>query len=82
MDVQETIWCPRCNKRVVAHQPKINHTLHLVLTVLTCGLWLAVWLYFAMSDSETWRCSECGRGIKRRKPTVSASKKRAEAVRG
>ncbi|SKU72481.1 Protein of uncharacterised function (DUF2510) [Mycobacteroides abscessus subsp. massiliense] len=26
----------------------INHTLHLVLTVLTCGLWAPVWLLVAI----------------------------------
>lgn len=37
-----------------------NHALHLVLTVLTCGLWLPVWLIVTLAHSatgsaRTWR---------------------------
>jgi hypothetical protein len=30
---------------------RINHGLHLVLTILTCGMWLPVWILVAIVDS-------------------------------
>lgn len=30
----------------------INHTLHLLVTVLLCGLWLPVWIIMAASGGE------------------------------
>lgn len=33
-----------------AYQPGANHLLHLVLTLLTCGLWLPVWFLVALSS--------------------------------
>ncbi len=29
----------------------INHALHLFLTLLTCGPWMIVWIYFIVVDS-------------------------------
>lgn len=31
-------------RRVVYRKPPFNHGLHLVLTILTCGAWLPVWI--------------------------------------
>lgn len=31
---------------------RVNHLLHLVLTVLTAGLWLLVWIYLAVTGGE------------------------------
>lgn len=30
---------------------RVNHILHLILTVLTAGLWLPVWIIISMSNS-------------------------------
>jgi hypothetical protein len=56
--------CPRC------HQPtwhtrsirEVNHTFHLLFTVLFCGLWLPIWiLYAAMGPNcSAWQCGRCG----------------------
>jgi hypothetical protein len=32
-----------------------NHVLHLLLTVLTCGLWGVVWLVIAVSNNQSVR---------------------------
>lgn len=39
-----------------------NHVLHLLVTVLLCGLWVPVWIIMALSHREygNWRCMECG----------------------
>lgn len=34
---------------------KTNHAMHLALTILTCGLYLPVWILVAMSNSGRTR---------------------------
>ncbi|QBJ00223.1 hypothetical protein SEA_PHARAOH_34 [Mycobacterium phage Pharaoh] len=34
---------------------KTNHAMHLVLTVLSCGMWLPVWVIVAMVNSSRTR---------------------------
>jgi hypothetical protein len=40
-----------------------NHILHLLMTVLFCGLWLPVWIVccFAEGGASDWRCTQCGK---------------------
>jgi hypothetical protein len=43
-----------------------NHVLHLILSILSCGLWLIPWLVIALSDSgkrSVVICSRCGRAV-------------------
>ena len=37
---------------VVLYPPRSNHALHFVLSVLTCGLWLPVWLLIAIIEGS------------------------------
>jgi hypothetical protein len=39
-------------KILEANPPKINHILHLLLSVVTGGLWVIVWLWVGMSTSS------------------------------
>lgn len=43
-----TLFCYRCEGITGHNQPAINHTLHLILTIISSGLWGVVWL--AMRD--------------------------------
>ena len=52
-------FCEVCNKRVVVFRKGINHLLHLILTILTSGFWLIVWIALVVRVGG-WRCSECG----------------------
>jgi len=52
-------YCKRCNDRVLVRRQATNHILHLVLSVLTGGLWLLVWIASAIKVGG-WRCSRCG----------------------
>lgn len=36
-----------------------NHILHLILTVLTLGLWLIPWMFVSVKIGG-WRCTQCG----------------------
>jgi hypothetical protein len=46
---------------VLARRQSPNALLHLILTVLTAGLWLIVWFFRATSNrSLTYLCTNCG----------------------
>jgi len=36
---------------IVNQRKQVNHALHLILTLLTCGLWLPVWIIVAIAKS-------------------------------
>lgn len=45
---------PAYAQHVIVHQDrgkKVNHVLHAILTVLTAGLWLPVWLIVAIAKN-------------------------------
>ena len=52
-------YCKDCERRVVVFRPRANHLLHLLLTLITAGLWLPIWLGLAIRIGG-WRCAECG----------------------
>ena len=37
---------------VIVHGQKVNHLLHLLIAVLTCGIWLLVWLILLLTGGE------------------------------
>ena len=37
-----------------------NHILHLLLTLVTAGLWILVWLFVSFRIRSGWRCSQYG----------------------
>lgn len=37
---------------VISDQPHVNHVMHAILSLLTFGLWLLVWLLVAMTAKE------------------------------
>lgn len=42
-------------------RPGINHVLHLILSIITLGFWLVVWLILAIAKgAERPRCVNCG----------------------
>ena len=52
-------FCKMCDRQVVVSRPGTNHILHLLLSILTAGLWLIVWIGSAIKFGG-WRCSTCG----------------------
>lgn len=64
-----SMYCPTCKKQVMAHQKTANHVLHLLLTILTAGLWLLVWIA-AIASPGPKRCSQCG-SVSRAQKTVN-----------
>jgi hypothetical protein len=51
--------CNRCEEPMKVERPGTNHILHLILSVLTFGLWLVIWIGVAVKFGG-WRCSKCG----------------------
>ena len=52
--------CPRCREvRLFTHVPA-HYQRHLLVTVLTLGLWAPVWLLNALfAEMRPWRCTNC-----------------------
>lgn len=52
-------YCNNCKADRVVFRPGTSHILHLLLTLVTMGLWLIVWFGSAVKFGG-WRCSVCG----------------------
>lgn len=55
-----TLFCYRCEVGTGHVKPVTNHALHLVLTLLSNGLWGLIWLCAAACGSRPATCSRCG----------------------
>ncbi len=53
-------FCAHCQKQVMAQGPKPNHILHLILSIISFGLWLPVWLILSLAKVGGYRCTQCG----------------------
>jgi hypothetical protein len=61
---QETSkFCKRCNKQVLARRPGTSRARHLLLTIVTLGLWSIIWIVDTIRRPG-WRCSECDHQLK------------------
>ena len=52
-------YCGKCLKQVPVGRQGINPTPHVVLTVLTVGLWTIPWILDARRERH-WQCLACG----------------------
>jgi len=57
-------FCDTCKKQVMVRRAGTSHLLHLILTCLTMGLWLIVWLLSSVKVGG-WRCTNCGSVVKK-----------------
>jgi len=63
MATQETgKYCKTCQGNTLARRKGTNHILHLLLTLLTGGLWVIVWILTSVKIGG-WRCTQCGSKI-------------------
>jgi hypothetical protein len=69
---QVQMYCPYCARRVFGHRPAASHDMHLVLTIVTWGLWLPVWLLVSIyQQAQPYLCTVCGSaGPKARAPAL------------
>ena len=62
VDTYEQIeFCPACQKKTRHYKRRTNHILHIILSVLTAGLWLFVWAWYGLTNRWYSQCTECGR---------------------
>ena len=54
--------CKSCEKSVLAVRPGINHVLHLLLSIITVGLWIPVWIAMSIRIGG-WKCPQCGSSV-------------------
>ncbi len=56
-------YCPHCKEYVLAVRKGTNHILHLLLTIVTCGAWIIIWILCAIKIGG-WRCPKCGSPVR------------------
>ena len=57
---QSNGYCPTCDAQVLLTRSGVNHVLHFLVTIFTCGPWLFVWILLAAFGHQPWRCAKCG----------------------
>lgn len=54
-------FCPRCRRETTWYKGGYpNHVVHAILSLMTFGLWLVVWLCIAISAG--YECGKCNAG--------------------
>jgi predicted RNA-binding Zn-ribbon protein involved in translation (DUF1610 family) len=54
-------FCPKCGHEQVFQKGEIHHGVHLLLSILTLGLWLVSWLAILIGHRlRPWYCPQCG----------------------
>ena len=57
---QASCVCSKCGP-VMGQKTGINHSLHLILTLITFGCWGFVWIILALlSGHRPYLCTKCG----------------------
>lgn len=59
--VEQSGFCDYCKRPVLGRRDGVNHVLHAIISIFSCGLWLIVWLIFVLADSRNeYACPTCG----------------------
>lgn len=53
-------YCKTCQRETPHTRPSTSHVLHLILTLITFGVWLLVWILVAGNNSTQAVCLVCG----------------------
>lgn len=56
-------FCFNCRKHVMTQRNAPDHVLHLLLSIVTGGLWIIVWIVVTANARGGSRCTECGHKI-------------------
>lgn len=57
------VFCRHCQGQRMAQAPAPNHILHLLLSVVTMGFWIPVWLIVASASGGKYHCTHCGEPV-------------------
>lgn len=55
----KTGYCRSCDSHRKVERPGAHHILHFLMSVVTGGLWIPIWILSAIRIGG-WRCSLCG----------------------
>lgn len=53
--------CKVCKKMTPHYQPATSHVLHFLLSLVTVGFWLPIWLLMTLNNRSQGQCAVCGR---------------------
>lgn len=57
-------FCSNCGQTRPFEKQGVNHVLHLILSLLTLGVWVVVWMMAGVCNTlSLYRCRECAKGI-------------------
>ncbi len=57
---QDMLSCKACGTKTLHLVPRANHILHLLLSLLSLGLWIPIWFLLAIAPGAP-KCTACGR---------------------
>lgn len=57
-------YCPECGRNVLGQRNEPSHLVHLLLSLVTVGVWLPVWFVVSVFPGG-WICSICGGRLRR-----------------
>nr|VFJ93331.1 MAG: hypothetical protein BECKH772A_GA0070896_1005510 [Candidatus Kentron sp. H]VFJ94619.1 MAG: hypothetical protein BECKH772B_GA0070898_1006410 [Candidatus Kentron sp. H]VFK00843.1 MAG: hypothetical protein BECKH772C_GA0070978_1005310 [Candidatus Kentron sp. H] len=60
---QASRYCAHCGKNVLATGTTPNHLLHLILSLVTGGLWIVIWILVSIGKIGGYRCTQCGKRV-------------------
>ena len=52
-------YCDDCEELIRAERPGTNHVLHLLLSLITFGFWIIIWIMASIKIGG-WQCPRCG----------------------
>lgn len=59
--VQTSDYCHVCGRRSLFEKQRINHVLHLILSLVTLGIWSLAWITLGTVNTVRGvRCASCG----------------------
>lgn len=61
MSERTVLPCSTCGRHTPHLRPSTSHVLHLILSILTMGWWVLIWIIVAANNSTQAPCTECGR---------------------
>lgn len=62
-------YCPEDDRMVLAEKQTPNHILHLLLSIISVGFWIPIWLIITVgNDLGAYRCPICGEKTRSRPP--------------
>jgi rRNA maturation endonuclease Nob1 len=64
--IEETGYCDRCGKQVLGRREGVNHILHALISIFSCGAWVVVWAILTLTtQGAPALCPACGSAVRK-----------------